>query len=284
MPTASCGSRSTSPARPPTCSPRACSRSSATLLEPLAGETAEGRGDPLGQAERLRRRRRHQGIHQLQERHGCVRADPRRPAGARPARSAALPHGRRHSRLRARRRARARARVPLSRRGRATSACRSACRKCSSAFIRASAARCARVRLIGVKPAMEMMLTGRPVRADKALRLGLVDRLVTAAELEAAAREHHRARSRRVIGRRSREQVLSWPIVRSFVKPALHRAGREQGEARALPCAVRHHRSVGAITARAASRRSKPKRARSRICSPARPRAISCACSCCRIG
>ncbi len=34
------------------------------------------------------------------------------------------------------------------------------------------------VRLIGVRAAMEMMLTGKSVRADKALRLGLVDKLV----------------------------------------------------------------------------------------------------------
>ncbi len=37
------------------------------------------------------------------------------------------------------------------------------------------------VRLIGVRPAMQLMLTGRPVRADKAARIGLVDRLVSAA-------------------------------------------------------------------------------------------------------
>jgi 3-hydroxyacyl-CoA dehydrogenase/enoyl-CoA hydratase/3-hydroxybutyryl-CoA epimerase len=76
------------------------------------------------------------------------------------------------------------------------------------------------VRLIGVKPAMQMMLTGRPVRSDKALQLGLVDRLVTAAELDTAARD--------IINKKPpthrppfREQVLSWPFVRSFVKPAL---------------------------------------------------------------
>jgi 3-hydroxyacyl-CoA dehydrogenase / enoyl-CoA hydratase / 3-hydroxybutyryl-CoA epimerase len=34
------------------------------------------------------------------------------------------------------------------------------------------------VRLIGVRPAMQLMLTGRPVRAEQALRLGLIDRLV----------------------------------------------------------------------------------------------------------
>jgi 3-hydroxyacyl-CoA dehydrogenase/enoyl-CoA hydratase/3-hydroxybutyryl-CoA epimerase len=76
------------------------------------------------------------------------------------------------------------------------------------------------VRLIGVKAAMEMMLTGRPVRADKALRLGLVDKIVTAAELDSGARE--------LINKKPpthrppfQEQILSWPIVRSFVKNAL---------------------------------------------------------------
>ena len=45
------------------------------------------------------------------------------------------------------------------------------------------------VRLIGVRPAMEMMLTGKPVRAEKARALGLVDRLVAESELRGAARE-----------------------------------------------------------------------------------------------
>jgi 3-hydroxyacyl-CoA dehydrogenase / enoyl-CoA hydratase / 3-hydroxybutyryl-CoA epimerase len=77
------------------------------------------------------------------------------------------------------------------------------------------------VRLIGVRPAMELMLLGRPVRAEKALQLGLVDRLVaSSSELEAAARKialdpPPRHRPAFV------EQVLSWPLVRSFVKPQL---------------------------------------------------------------
>ena len=45
------------------------------------------------------------------------------------------------------------------------------------------------VRVAGVRPAMELMLTGKPVRAEKALRLGLIDRLVPEAELRSAARE-----------------------------------------------------------------------------------------------
>jgi 3-hydroxyacyl-CoA dehydrogenase/enoyl-CoA hydratase/3-hydroxybutyryl-CoA epimerase len=44
------------------------------------------------------------------------------------------------------------------------------------------------VRLLGARAAMDLMLTGRPARADRALVLGLVDRLVAASELEATAR------------------------------------------------------------------------------------------------
>ena len=95
------------------------------------------------------------------------------------------------------------------------------------------------VRLIGVKPAMQMLLTGRPVRADKALQLGLVDRLVTAADLESAARD--------IIAKKPpnhrppfAEQVLSWPVVRTFVKPALiaQVAGKAKREHYPAPYAI----------------------------------------------
>ena len=76
------------------------------------------------------------------------------------------------------------------------------------------------VRLIGVRPAMEMLLTGKPVRADKALRLGLIDKLVPESELRAAAREiilapptpHQPGLA---------ERALSWPVVRAFVQRSL---------------------------------------------------------------
>jgi 3-hydroxyacyl-CoA dehydrogenase / enoyl-CoA hydratase / 3-hydroxybutyryl-CoA epimerase len=76
------------------------------------------------------------------------------------------------------------------------------------------------VRLVGVRPAMEMMLTGKPVRPDKALRIGLVDKLVAAADLRTAAKQialQAPTPSRAPFG----ERVLSWPVVRGFVKSTL---------------------------------------------------------------
>ena len=76
------------------------------------------------------------------------------------------------------------------------------------------------VRLLGVRPAMEMMLTGTPIRAEKALRIGLVDRLVAADQLRAAARALIQSKPAR--GHAPfLESALSWPIVRWLVKPAL---------------------------------------------------------------
>jgi|KBSSwiStaDraftv2_1062776.scaffolds.fasta_scaffold05119_7 3-hydroxyacyl-CoA dehydrogenase/enoyl-CoA hydratase/3-hydroxybutyryl-CoA epimerase len=76
------------------------------------------------------------------------------------------------------------------------------------------------VRLAGVRPAMDMMLTGKPVRGEKASRIGLLDKLVPAQDLRKAAKQ---------IALQSpppqrapfSERVLSWPIVRGFVKRML---------------------------------------------------------------
>ncbi len=84
------------------------------------------------------------------------------------------------------------------------------------------------VRLLGVRAAMGLMLTGRNVRAAEALRMGLVDRLVAdAAGLAAAAREiiaaapapHRPALS---------DRVLRWPGVRRWLRASLEQrvAGR----------------------------------------------------------
>lgn len=76
------------------------------------------------------------------------------------------------------------------------------------------------VRLIGVRAAMDMMLGGRAVRGEKALHLGLVDKLVPEGELHAAARQMilappapHRPSLA--------ERALSWPLVRSIVQRSL---------------------------------------------------------------
>jgi 3-hydroxyacyl-CoA dehydrogenase/enoyl-CoA hydratase/3-hydroxybutyryl-CoA epimerase len=79
------------------------------------------------------------------------------------------------------------------------------------------------VRLLGVRAAMNLMLTGRSVRAEQALKLGLVDRLVPNIEgLDGAARDLIRAKP---AARRAplSERALSWPGVRAFIRPALLR-------------------------------------------------------------
>jgi 3-hydroxyacyl-CoA dehydrogenase/enoyl-CoA hydratase/3-hydroxybutyryl-CoA epimerase len=91
------------------------------------------------------------------------------------------------------------------------------------------------VRLLGVRPAMSLMLTGRSVRSDQALKLGLVDRLVAAgSELEDAARQiiqsappPHRPPAF--------ERVLSWPGVRALLRPALLRQVRSRARREHYP-------------------------------------------------
>ena len=78
------------------------------------------------------------------------------------------------------------------------------------------------VRLLGVRPAMDLMLTGKTVRADRALALGLVDQLATPAEAlqvcQALLREQPPAHAPALL-----ERVLSWPGVRALVAPRLLR-------------------------------------------------------------
>jgi 3-hydroxyacyl-CoA dehydrogenase/enoyl-CoA hydratase/3-hydroxybutyryl-CoA epimerase len=76
------------------------------------------------------------------------------------------------------------------------------------------------VRLAGVRAAMEMMLSGKPVRGEKALQLGLLDRLVPEAGLRAAARElalNPPPRRRAPFA----ERLLSTAPVRPFVRGSL---------------------------------------------------------------
>ncbi len=76
------------------------------------------------------------------------------------------------------------------------------------------------LRRAGVRTAMEMMLTGKTLRADKAKSAGFLDRLVYPADAEAAARElinrQPKQRQPRLLDR-----VLSWPLVRGLVKKQL---------------------------------------------------------------
>jgi 3-hydroxyacyl-CoA dehydrogenase / enoyl-CoA hydratase / 3-hydroxybutyryl-CoA epimerase len=78
------------------------------------------------------------------------------------------------------------------------------------------------VQLLGVRPAMDMMLTGKTIRADKALAMGLIDRLVSADQAEATCLElinRAPAAHRPPLA----ERVLSWPLIRSVIRPALLR-------------------------------------------------------------
>ncbi len=86
------------------------------------------------------------------------------------------------------------------------------------------------VRTLGVRAAMQLMLTGKPVRAAEARALGLVDRLVPAGGLAAAARELIRERPAR---RRAplADRLLALPPMRAL----LGRVLRRQVAARARP-------------------------------------------------
>ena len=71
-------------------------------------------------------------------------------------------------------------------------------------------------RLVGAPAALDLMLTGKSVRADEALKLGLVDRLVPRDQLADAAREIARAAPaprRPPLGQR----ILAWPLARNLV-------------------------------------------------------------------
>jgi 3-hydroxyacyl-CoA dehydrogenase/enoyl-CoA hydratase/3-hydroxybutyryl-CoA epimerase len=73
------------------------------------------------------------------------------------------------------------------------------------------------VRRAGVTTAMEMMLTGKTLRPDKALRAGLIDRLVFPADAEATAREiilkQPKQRQPRFMDR-----MLTWPLMRGVAR------------------------------------------------------------------
>jgi 3-hydroxyacyl-CoA dehydrogenase/enoyl-CoA hydratase/3-hydroxybutyryl-CoA epimerase len=84
------------------------------------------------------------------------------------------------------------------------------------------------VRLIGVRQAMELMLTGRPIKADKALQLGLIDRVAPAADLGS------QAKALALAAPASRQAPLLDRILRlGLLRPAVASALRKQVSTRA---------------------------------------------------
>jgi 3-hydroxyacyl-CoA dehydrogenase/enoyl-CoA hydratase/3-hydroxybutyryl-CoA epimerase len=77
------------------------------------------------------------------------------------------------------------------------------------------------VRRAGVSTAMEMMLTGKNLRGDKALRAGFIDRLVFPADAQAAARElimrQPRQRQPRLLDRLLSTAPLRWLVRRKLI-------------------------------------------------------------------
>jgi 3-hydroxyacyl-CoA dehydrogenase/enoyl-CoA hydratase/3-hydroxybutyryl-CoA epimerase len=78
------------------------------------------------------------------------------------------------------------------------------------------------VELVGVRRAMDMMLTGKTIRGARARQTGLVDALVPAEQADATARQLLLQRPPRHRPPLT-ERALSWPGVRGFIAPALER-------------------------------------------------------------
>ena len=76
------------------------------------------------------------------------------------------------------------------------------------------------VRICGVRPAMQIMLTGNPITVDKGRRIGLIDRIASEDNWRQAAKELIAAAPPK---RRPPllERILSLGLVRPFIKPML---------------------------------------------------------------
>ncbi len=113
--------------------------------------------------------------------------------------------------------------------------------------------------LIGPTAALDLMLTGKSLRAPEALKLGLVDRLVPRAELLTSARALALSpppRHRPPFGQR----VLAWPLVRGFVAAQARKqvARRARPEHYPAPYAIielfEHHGASGSAAIEAEAR------------------------------
>ena len=76
------------------------------------------------------------------------------------------------------------------------------------------------VQLCGVRPAMQLMLTGSPVTAEKGKRIGLVDRITTADNWRQVCRDLVASKPPKQKAPLV-ERILNLPFVRPFIKPML---------------------------------------------------------------
>jgi 3-hydroxyacyl-CoA dehydrogenase/enoyl-CoA hydratase/3-hydroxybutyryl-CoA epimerase len=76
------------------------------------------------------------------------------------------------------------------------------------------------VQICGVRPAMQLMLTGNPVTVDKGRRIGLVDRIATEDNWRQAAKELIAAQPPKATAPLV-ERILNLPFVRPFIKSML---------------------------------------------------------------
>lgn len=95
------------------------------------------------------------------------------------------------------------------------------------------------VRLCGVRPAMELMLTGNPVDARKAARIGLVDRVVDEGAWRGAARELISTRPARQTAP-WQEKLLGFAPLRPLISKVLRKqvAGKARREHYPAPWAI----------------------------------------------
>jgi 3-hydroxyacyl-CoA dehydrogenase/enoyl-CoA hydratase/3-hydroxybutyryl-CoA epimerase len=76
------------------------------------------------------------------------------------------------------------------------------------------------VQICGVRPAMQLMLTGNPITVEKGRRIGLVDRIVTEDNWRQAAKELIAAKPPKARAPLM-ERILNLPFVRPFIKGVL---------------------------------------------------------------